>query len=77
MPKAITQLVSNTQEIDKNLNIDKEKLEKKIGEAIGLELAAQKAVMELSSKGLLPGQSTTKNKLEGMRKQANNHQTKM
>lgn len=59
------------------MNIDKEKLEEKIGEAIGLEVAAQKAVNELSSKELLPGQSTAKNKLKGMRKQANDHQTKL
>jgi ferritin-like protein len=57
--------------------IDKEKLEKKIGEAIGLEMAAQKAVEDLSAKGLLPNERTLKYKLEGMRKQANNHQTKM
>lgn len=59
------------------MNIDKEKLEKKIGEVIGLEMAAQKAVEELSSKGLLPSERAVKNKLEGMKKQANNHQTKM
>ena len=57
--------------------MNKEKLEEKIGEAIGLEMAAQKAVKELSSKGLLPEESTAKNKLEGMRKEANNHQTVM
>jgi rubrerythrin len=57
--------------------IDKEQLEKKIGEAIGLEKAAQKAVQELSARGLLPRENTPKNKLEAMRKQANNHQAKM
>jgi hypothetical protein len=57
--------------------MDKEKIEEKIGEAIGLEMAAQKAVEELTSKGLLPSQGLVKNKLEGMRKQANNHQTQM
>lgn len=57
--------------------IDKVKLEKKIGEAIGLEMAAQKAVEDLSAKGLLPHERTLKYKLEAMRKQANNHQTKM
>ena len=35
-------------------SVDREKLEEKIGEAIGLEMAAQKAVEELHSKGLLP-----------------------
>ena len=52
-------------------------LEEKIGEAIGLELAAQKAVKELTLKGLLPGHGLIKNKMEGMRKEANNHQTEM
>jgi hypothetical protein len=31
----------------------KEKLEQKVGEALGLEMAAQKAVQELGSKGLV------------------------
>jgi hypothetical protein len=56
-------------------SLDREKLEKKIGEAIGLEIAAQKAVEELYSKGLIPNQGSVK--LEGMRKEANNHQTQM
>ena len=54
---------------------DKEKLEQKIGEAIGMEMAAQKAVQELSSKGLLPDQNQAIKRLEGTRRQANNHQT--
>ena len=33
---------------------DREKREEKIGEAIGLEMAAQKAVEELNLKGLIP-----------------------
>jgi hypothetical protein len=33
--------------------VEKELLEQKIGEAIGLEMAAQKSVEELISKGLL------------------------
>ena len=57
------------------MSIDKEKLEEKIGEAIGLEMAAQKAVEELSSKGLIPNQRLVK--LQGMRKEAKNHQTQM
>jgi hypothetical protein len=57
--------------------LDKEKLQKKIGEAIGLEMAAQNAVEELSSKGLLPNEHVVKDKLERMRKQAGNHQTEM
>jgi hypothetical protein len=56
-------------------SVDREKLEEKIGEAIGLEMAAQKAVEELDSKGLIPTQGSVK--LEGMRKEANNHQTQM
>jgi hypothetical protein len=52
----------------------KQKLQEKIGEALGLEMAAQKAVEELSSKGLLD-KGGMKDKLEKMRKQANNHQT--
>src|ERR671911_78252 len=44
----------------------KQKLEQKIGEALGLEMAAQKAVEELSLKGLLD-QDGLKGKLEGMR----------
>lgn len=57
--------------------MNKEKLEEKLGEAIGLEMAAQKAVQVLSSKGLLPEESTAKNKLEGMRNEASNHQKQM
>ncbi len=52
----------------------KEKLEQKIGEALGLEMAAQKAVDELSAKGLLD-EAGMKSKLQTMRKQANRHQT--
>ncbi|MGB8938313.1 MAG: hypothetical protein WCC17_24740 [Candidatus Nitrosopolaris sp.] len=59
------------------MTLDKERLEQKLGEAIGLEMAAQKAVEELSSKGLLPDEPPTKKKLEGMREEANNHQTQM
>jgi ferritin-like metal-binding protein YciE len=57
------------------MSVDKEKLEEKIGEIIGLEMAAQKAVEELSSKGLIPNQGVVK--VQGMRKEANNHQTQM
>jgi hypothetical protein len=38
-------------------------------------MAAQKAVEELTSKGLIPNQGSRK--LEGMRKEANNHQTQL
>jgi ferritin-like metal-binding protein YciE len=55
---------------------NKQKLEQKLGEALGLEMAAQKAVEELSSKGLLE-QGGMMSKLEGMKKEANNHQTQI
>jgi hypothetical protein len=55
----------------------KERLEDKLGEAIGLEMAAQKAVEDLASKGLLPSQGLVMNKLENMRKQASTLQTQM
>jgi NTP pyrophosphatase (non-canonical NTP hydrolase) len=55
---------------------NKQKLEQKLGEAMGLEMAAQKAVEELSSKGLLD-KGGMKSKLERMKKEANNHQTKL
>ena len=54
----------------------KQEIEKKIGEALGLEMAAQKAVEELGSKGLLD-KGGMNVKLENMRKQANNHQTQL
>jgi hypothetical protein len=54
-------------------NDNKQKVEEKIGEALGLEMAAQKAVEELGSKGLLD-KGGMKAKLEKMRSQANNHQ---
>ena len=54
-------------------NDSKQKVEEKIGESLGLEMAAQKAVEELGSKGLLD-KGGMKAKLEKMRKQANNHQ---
>jgi hypothetical protein len=38
-------------------SVNSEKLEEKIGEAIGLEMAAQKAVEELNLKGLIPNVS--------------------
>ena len=53
-----------------------QKLEQKIGEALGLEKAAQVAVEELSSKGLLD-EGGMKDKLQSMKKQANNHQANL
>ena len=55
---------------------DKQKLEQKIGEALGLEKAAQVAVEELSSKGLLD-EGGMKDKLQNMKKQANDNQSNL
>jgi len=54
----------------------KEKLEQKIGECLGLEMAAQKAVQELSSKGLLDKRGML-SKLKNIQKEAGNHQSKL
>jgi hypothetical protein len=56
--------------------VELQKLEQKIGEALGLEKAAQAAVEELSSKGLLD-EGGMKDKLQNMKKQANNHQSNL
>ncbi len=56
--------------------IEKEKLEEQIGEVLGLEMAAQKAVEELSSKGLLDKRGL-KGKLQGMQKEAGDHQKRI
>lgn len=57
-------------------NDKKEKLEQKIGECLGLEMAAQKAVEELASKGLLDKRGML-SKLKNMQKEAGNHQSKL
>ena len=57
-------------------NSSKEKLEQKLGEALGLEMAAQKAVQELSSMGLLDKRGIL-SKLKNMQKEAGNHQSKL
>jgi rubrerythrin len=57
-------------------NSSKEKLEQKLGEALGLEMAAQKAVQELSSKGLL-SEHEMDAKLDKVREEAGNHQKKL
>ena len=54
----------------------KEKLEQKIGKALGLEKASQLAVEEITAKGLL-NVSGMENKLELMKNQASNHQTNL
>jgi ferritin-like metal-binding protein YciE len=52
---------------------NKQKLEQKLGEVLGLEMAAQKAVEELSAKGLLD-EAGVKTQVGGMKQEANNHQ---
>jgi predicted transcriptional regulator len=53
-----------------------EKIEEQIGEALGLEMAAQKAVEELASKGLLDKRGI-KRRLQGMKSEAAAHQKKI
>jgi ferritin-like metal-binding protein YciE len=55
---------------------NKQKLEQGLGEVLGLEMAAQKAVEELSAKGLLD-EAGIKTQIEGMKQEANNHQKKI
>ena len=52
----------------------KEKLEEQIGECLGLERAAQTAVEELSSKGLLEG---VEDQIHGMKEEASGHENKL
>ncbi len=53
-----------------------EKLQEKLGEALGLEIAAQKAVEELGSRGLLD-ENGMLTQLQKMQSQAGNHQSKL
>jgi ferritin-like protein len=53
-----------------------QKLGQKLGEVLGLEMAAQKAVEELSAKGLLD-EAGIKTQIEGLKQEANNHQKKI
>ena len=55
---------------------DNEMIEEKIGEVLGLEMAAQKAVEQLISKGLLD-KSEIKQQIDEIRKEAHNHQTQI
>jgi hypothetical protein len=55
--------------------VEIEKVEEQIGEVLGLEIAAQKAVEELSSKGLLDKRGI-KGKLRSMKSEAAGHQSK-
>jgi len=54
---------------------DKEMIQEKIGEALGLEKAAQKAVQELNSRGLL--KSEHKTKLSKMKEEAGTQEEEM
>jgi hypothetical protein len=56
--------------------VEIEKLQEKLGEALGLEIAAQKSVEELSSKGLLDKNGMI-TQLKKMQSQAGNHQSKL
>jgi hypothetical protein len=56
--------------------VEIEKLQEKLGEALGLEIAAQKAVEELGSKGLLD-ENRMLSQLQKMQSQAGNHQLKL
>lgn len=56
--------------------VETEKVEEQIGEVLGLEIAAQKAVEELSLKGLLDKRGI-KGKLQGMKREAAGHQKKI
>ena len=56
--------------------VEIEKVEEQIGEVLGLEMAAQKAVEELSSKGLLDKRGI-KGELRGMKSEAGGHQKKI
>src|ERR687890_2390538 len=56
--------------------VEIERVEEQIGEVLGLEMAAQKAVEELSSKGLLDKRGI-KGKLREMKSEAAGHQKKI
>ena len=56
--------------------VEIEKLQEKLGEALGLEMGAQKAVEELGSKGLLDKNGML-SQLQKMQSQAGNHQSKL
>ena len=56
--------------------VEKEKLEEQIGECLGLERAAQQAVEELTAKGLFD-EGGLKQKLNGMKSEAGNHEERL
>ena len=51
-------------------------IEEKMGEVLGLEIAAQKAVDQLVSKGLLD-KGKIKQQVEEIKNEAHNHQTQL
>lgn len=58
------------------MEVEKEKLEEKIGECLGLERAAQKAVQEFESRGMLD-RPEIKKKIDSMREEAGSHEQKL
>jgi ferritin-like metal-binding protein YciE len=54
-----------------------EKLQEKLGEALGLEMAAQKTMEELSSMELFKNDRMLITQLQKMQQQAGNHQSKL
>ena len=56
--------------------VETKKVEEQIGEVLGLEIAAQKAVEELSLKGLRDKRGT-KGKLQGMKSEAARHKKRL
>lgn len=58
------------------MGMEKEKLEEKIGECLGLERAAQKAVQEFESRGMLD-KPEIKKKIGSMREEAGSHEQKL
>jgi rubrerythrin len=56
--------------------VEIEKLQEKLGEALGLEMAAQKSVEDMSSKGLL-NEDGVLTQLKRMQAQASKHQSRL
>jgi ferritin-like metal-binding protein YciE len=57
--------------------VENEKLQEKLGEALGLEIAAQKTMEELSSMELFRNDRMLITRLQKMQQQAGNHQSKL
>ena len=56
--------------------LDNQKIEKKIWEVLGLEMAAQKAVEQIISQGILD-KADIKKGVQEIREEANNNQTQL